>query len=107
MVHRSLLCHAGRYADQLEWWYAAFPAEQILVLRSEDLYAAPAEVFARVCDYLDLPTADVDVPFAQHNRAVDAGPADPEARAWLADYFREPNARLFEMTGGAVSWPDP
>jgi hypothetical protein len=97
----------GRYADQLQWWYATFPTDQILVLRSEDLYATPAEVFARVCDYLDLPPVDVEVPFSQHTRAVDAGPADPEARAWLADYFGEPNARLLEMTGGAVGWPDP
>ena len=34
----------SRYADQLEWWLDAFPADQLLVLRSEDLFADPAAV---------------------------------------------------------------
>ena len=44
----------GRYARGLERWLTAFPAEQILTLRSEDLYANPAAIYGEVLDFLDL-----------------------------------------------------
>ncbi|MGI9616757.1 MAG: sulfotransferase domain-containing protein, partial [Acidimicrobiales bacterium] len=44
----------GRYARGLERWLTAFPAEQVLTLRSEDLYADPAAVYDEVLDFLDL-----------------------------------------------------
>lgn len=44
----------GRYARGMERWLTAFPAEQILTLRSEDLYADPSEVYGEVLDFLDL-----------------------------------------------------
>ena len=31
----------GRYAEQLERWYARFPRQNVLVMRSEDLYTDP------------------------------------------------------------------
>ena len=31
----------GLYADQLEWWLAEFPREQLLVLKSEAFFARP------------------------------------------------------------------
>ncbi len=42
----------GRYAEQLERWFAAFPREQLLVLVSEELLDQPAETYARVLDFL-------------------------------------------------------
>src|SRR5881398_2123099 len=42
----------GRYADQLERWLALFPREQMLVLASDDLAAAPAEAHGRVLEFL-------------------------------------------------------
>ena len=39
--HFSYLAR-GRYAEQLTEWFAHYPREQILVQRSEDLYADPA-----------------------------------------------------------------
>ncbi|MGI9615292.1 MAG: sulfotransferase domain-containing protein [Acidimicrobiales bacterium] len=44
----------GRYARGMERWLTAFPTEQILTLRSEDLYADPAAVYEEVLDFLDL-----------------------------------------------------
>ena len=38
--HFSYLAR-GRYAEQLEAWFELFPREQVLVLRSEDLYRDP------------------------------------------------------------------
>ena len=36
-------------------WRAAFPAAQLLVLRSEDFWADPAATYARVTRFLGLP----------------------------------------------------
>lgn len=44
----------GRYARGLSRWMAAYPAEQILVLRSEDLYADPVTAYNQVLDFLEL-----------------------------------------------------
>ncbi len=44
----------GRYARGLKRWLDAFPAEQVLVLRSEDMYADPGAAYNQVLDFLDL-----------------------------------------------------
>ena len=44
----------GRYSRGLERWMQAFPADHLLILRSEDLYAEPTEVYQQVLDFLDL-----------------------------------------------------
>jgi hypothetical protein len=50
----------GRYARQLDVLLAHFPATQVLLLRSADLIAAPADVLARALDFLGLPAATLD-----------------------------------------------
>src|SRR5690606_32569295 len=44
----------GIYVRQLEWWQAHVPADQLLVLQSEELGARPAEVFDEVRRFLGL-----------------------------------------------------
>ncbi len=102
-VNHSFLTRS-RYADQLPWWFEAYPREQILILRSEDLYSDPVELFARVCDFLDLPRYD-DEAFGQHNAGTALGPVDDDLVPWLTDYFAEPNERLRQLTDGAITWP--
>jgi hypothetical protein len=52
--HYSYLAR-GRYADQLEEWYRYFPAEQILVLKAEDMYADPQRAVGETTEFLGLP----------------------------------------------------
>ena len=94
----------GLYAEQLEWWYEAFPRRQLLVLRSEDLLADPSATFARVEGFLGLPHLD-DPEFPLQNEGVGSRQLDPGIRAWLDEYYAEPNRRLAELTGGAITWP--
>jgi hypothetical protein len=94
--HASYLAR-GDYAPQLVRWFAHVPREQILVLRSEDLFAQPAETTAQVAAFLDLATA-VDFPFTVHNRS--AGPRlEPALRARLSAHFAPKNARLEQLLG--------
>jgi hypothetical protein len=57
-VHRHFsYLGRSRYAAQLERWLALFAQEQILVLRSEDLFSSPATTVAQVLRFLGLPQA--------------------------------------------------
>jgi hypothetical protein len=102
----------SRYADQLEWWFDAFPREQLLLLRSEDLFADPSAVMARTCAFLGLPPFDLatyDVQNEGTGERTSHGAIDAELQAWLDDYFAEPNRRLSDLTadlpGGPITWP--
>lgn len=44
----------GVYLPQIQAWHRAFPAEQLLVLRSEDLYSDTQGLFDQVCDFLEV-----------------------------------------------------
>jgi len=87
----------GLYADQLERWYARFPREHILVLRSEDYFARPEQVFAQTLDFLGLPQWKPEVHPVRN--ATTYGPLDPAIRADLEERFAEPNARLARLLG--------
>jgi len=52
--HQSYVAQ-GRYLDALEPWLRAFPAAQVLVVRSEDLYTATQPTYDHVLDFLGLP----------------------------------------------------
>jgi len=45
----------GRYGEQLEHLYTAFPREQVLVFRYRALIESPAQVLDRICAFLDVP----------------------------------------------------
>jgi hypothetical protein len=92
------------YAAFLIEWFEAFPREQILVLRSEDLFAQPRETFARVCDHLGLATIEPPA-FETANQGAGDQDLSPEVRAWLDDHFAEPNRQLAELTSGDIVWP--
>jgi hypothetical protein len=94
----------GRYAEQLAPWLEVYPRDQILLLRSEDLFADPAATYRRTCEFLGLP--DLGTPdFPVTNVGIGMSEIDPEASEWLDGYFAEPNRRLAELTDGAITWP--
>jgi hypothetical protein len=97
------LLRQGHYADELAEWYECFDADQILLVRSEDLFADPAGTYATVCRHVGLPDASLP-----SFRVANAGrPSDlpADARRWLDAHFAEPNARLAELTHGSIAWP--
>lgn len=99
--HHSYIAR-GLYADQLERWLARFPREHLLVLRSEDFLAQPAESYAEVLEFLGLRPWRLDK-FVPRNRKAYA-PIDPALRTRLAERFAEPNARLARLLGTDFGW---
>ncbi|HYY76617.1 MAG TPA: sulfotransferase domain-containing protein [Gaiellaceae bacterium] len=115
--HRAYFAR-GLYADQLERWLASFPREQLLVLRAEDFFARPAEVYAETLAFLHVrprplgtlkkraTTANPGRPWShreQRNRAS-YGAMAPAVRAELEERYAEPNARLERLLGRDFGW---
>ncbi|KAJ1450957.1 P-loop containing nucleoside triphosphate hydrolase protein [Pelagophyceae sp. CCMP2097] len=118
LVGRSL------YATYLEWWYATFDAEDMLLVCLEDLFsldAASAEM-DRVSAFLALPAFDFGSVLGGKFNAGDshagygavtpwdAAPSTarppPEQRAVdLVTHFAQPfNERLFDLAGHRCPW---
>jgi sulfotransferase family protein len=92
----------GRYAEQLERWLAVFPREQVLVVASNDLAAEPGQTYARVLEFLGASAQELDsYPRVYEQRYGEMG---PDTRRRLAEYFAEPNRRLYELLGRDFGW---
>lgn len=92
--HRSHQEHSylsrSRYQDQLPRWQARFAAEQLLVLRSEDLFEDPECVWDRVLHFLELepwPLPTLAQP-ANAGRG-EAALVAPELRVWLRQQLQD------------------
>jgi Sulfotransferase domain len=99
--HHSYLSR-GLYADQLAAWRSRFPDEQLLVLGSERFFAEPARTFARVLEFLELP-AFTPTAYERHN-AYNYRQLGEGLHRRLADYYREPNSRLYAALGEDFGW---
>jgi hypothetical protein len=91
----------SEYADQVERWMAQFPREQVLILRSEDLYRDPAEVHLRTLRFLDLDPVPLER-YENHLPGVYTNGPDPALAGRLARRFEEPNRRLADLVGDEV-----
>ena len=95
----------GRYAEQLERWFAVFPREQLFVVASDELAAEPEQVYARVLVFLGAAPHELDSyprVYEQHYGGMGA-----DTRGRLAEYFAEPNRRLYELLGRDFGWQGP
>ena len=92
----------GRYAEQLERWLRVFPREQLLVVATEELGAAPGETYAASLGFL----GSAPYTLAQYPRVFDRdyAPMAPGTRAALTATFAEPNRRLEELLGRSFGW---
>jgi hypothetical protein len=92
----------GRYAEQLERWFAVFPREQLLVLSSDELGSEPARAHTQVLEFLGAPSQRLDSYPGVNARYT--APMNPDPRERLAAEFEEPNRRLYELLGRDLGW---
>ncbi|MFC7404470.1 sulfotransferase domain-containing protein [Georgenia alba] len=94
----------GHYLDQVRRCHRALGRDRVLVLRSEDMYARPAQTVARVVEFAGLEPW-VPERFAPNDMAATGGPRLAGAtRERLAEYFRPHNEALAEYLGTDVWW---
>jgi hypothetical protein len=92
----------GMYAEQLKRWFAHFPREQFLIIRSEDFFTRTEEQYLKLMRFLDLPTI-LPKSFRNSNPGKYVSMTD-EMRTYLQNYFREPNQELYELLGQDLGW---
>ncbi len=99
--HHSYLSR-GRYAEQLERWYAVVPRERVLVLESERFFADPDVGYRAVLEFLGLTPHSLREYETFNPRRYE--PLRPETERRLREYFAAPNARLYELLGVDFGW---
>lgn len=92
----------GIYVDQIRNWRDHFPEEQLLILRSEDLFADPASVLSQTLDFLGLPPLEREE-YSKDNKGSYLG-MDPAIRGRLAEYFKPHNERLYKYLDRDFGW---
>ncbi|MBM2821990.1 MAG: sulfotransferase [Thermoleophilia bacterium] len=92
----------GRYAEQLERWLELFPREQLFVLTSDELLAAPAEVMSRIADFLEIP--EWRAPAYPLRGVREYAPMAPATRERLVHTFEPENRLLAELLARELPW---
>lgn len=95
----------GEYLTQIENWNSFFPREQLLVVRSEDLYTRTQETIDQICSFLEIPAfqPSANGPFNATWRTTDQVPAT-EAQL-LRSHFSTHNEALGDYLGRPMGWP--
>ncbi|GGD05243.1 sulfotransferase domain-containing protein [Nocardioides daphniae] len=96
----------GIYLPSLENWWSTFGREQLLVLRSEDLYADVQGTFDTVCEFLGLPQHRLPDTKA-FNGIAPSAIDDDAVRAELAEFYAPHNAALEAALGRSMGWTAP
>lgn len=91
----------GEYDDCLEAWLTHFPRRQLLVLRSEDLYADTPATCAEAAAFLGLPPFDF---VAEHRNRAAVDEPDPAVAAALREHYRPHVDRLEALVGRPFDW---
>jgi sulfotransferase family protein len=102
----------GIYVDQLQNWLRYYPREQLLILKSEDLYSNPAETMQKTLKFLGVAQVELNKEYKNYRRPSKKGyrkqvappKMDAKLREYLVEYFRPHNARLYEFLGVDLGW---
>ena len=102
--HHSYLAR-GLYDIQLRRYLDHFPANQIFVAESADLFRQPEELYERLLRFLELEPYAPDY-FEQLNPTTGSTRVEPSTYARLREYFAESDERLSEIIGQQPSWAE-
>ena len=79
----------SRYELQLPAWEELYPAAQLLVLRSEDLFSRPAEIWMQVLKFLNLPSNPLpDLASPANAGQGESSAVSPEVRHHLRELLQ-------------------
>lgn len=92
----------GIYLPQLQGWQAALAPEQLLVLRSEDLYQDQQAVLDHASDFLGIPRRSR--PSFRHHNHLPVEPMPEEVREELTTFYRPHNQQLYAHLGRDMEW---
>ncbi len=92
----------GLYFYFIQKWMALFPSNQLLILKNEDLYNAPAVTMKQVFSFLELSDYELSS-YPKWNSGSYPRNSDDLHQA-LSDFFQPHNQRLEEYLGRDFNW---
>lgn len=93
------------YVDHFTHWLKYFGNEQVLVLKSEDIFERELDTLKIVLNFLDLPDWEPEVLEKRNkNQGHYKQEMDPVTRRQLEDFFEPHNRRLYEYLGVDFGW---
>jgi hypothetical protein len=98
--HGALLL--GLYVKFLKIWLNLFPREQLLILKSEDLFKTPKSELNKIFKFLDLPEHSLQE-YPKYN-AGNYKSVDVEVYKILVDFYRPYNQELEDLLGMKFGW---
>lgn len=101
-TQRSYL-YLGLYLRQISKWLHHFPRNNLLVVISEELNAAPEVELPKVFKHIGLTYKPLGEYANKFPGVYDDQPKD-RVKAKLEAFFREPNAQLFMFLGRKLNW---
>ena len=93
----------GLYIVHLKKWLEIFPREQILILKSEDLYVETAQTMKQVWQFLGLPEYQL-VEYQNSNPGAYSRVESESIIEKLRDYFQPYNQQLEDYLGMKFNW---
>jgi hypothetical protein len=94
----------GIYLEQLKTWFDVFPKNQILILKSEDLFMNPHQVYQTVLNFLELPSWQLRECEPKNQAISPYGKMNADTRQQLREYFSPHNQLLYEYLGVNFNW---
>ena len=92
----------GIYVNQLQNWRKYFPKEQMLILRSEDLFYDLNAIYNTLLEFLGLPGYTLK---RQINYNVGHySPMAPSSKTRLVEFFKPYNKKLYEYLSWDLGW---
>ncbi|HDZ18364.1 hypothetical protein LCGC14_0877340 [marine sediment metagenome] len=93
----------GLYINQIKPWLNYFPEEQILIVKSENLFQYPKGTLKEIFKFLNLPNW-VKIKFIRYHSEANSRGMDLETRNYLIEYFKPYNQQLSEYLDSKFDW---
>jgi hypothetical protein len=99
----------GIYIECVKRWHSFFPRENLLILRSEDLFADTPCMVNQALDFLGLEKGyplgfEKFDPLRHRKRKFGFPEMPPEVKKWLDDFYEPYNEMLYEYLGRDMEW---
>lgn len=96
--------YRGIYIEQIKHWLSFFPKEQFLILKSEDLFANPQEVYQKVLEFLKLPNWQLKSYKVYNPQKMVSPEIYGALKEKLINYYYPHNQKLFEYLDCNFEW---
>ncbi|OLO37235.1 hypothetical protein BTR23_13930 [Alkalihalophilus pseudofirmus] len=99
---KSLSLHGALYSKHLQNWFKVFPRNQILIMKSEELYKETSKYYSQVLRFLELPEWQPRNLYYVNQREYTK--LSEDTRRKLISYFEPHNKKLYKLLGRNFGW---